>query len=347
MREENTIFDVSKVKIENRILVDSFERKHNYLRISLTENCNLRCNYCMPEETLQLSPKSHLMQADEVFGITQAFVAMGVDKIRLTGGEPLVRKDFSAILKMLATLEVNISLTTNAVLLDRFFDVLEKYKVKNLNISLDSLNKEKNQKITKRNHLEKTQENIQLALEKGFKVKLNCVLIKGTNEDEIIDFIRLGEKQELAIRFIEFMPFQGNQWDRSKIVSQKEILEKAEYYFGKSKILLEKSTANDTSRNYRIKDYLGTFGIISSVTNPFCDSCNRLRLTANGQMKNCLFSTEEEDILGQYRKGKDIKDIVRKHLLLKKEVRNGMNSLSDLNDTNKHDKNRSMIRIGG
>ncbi len=332
---------------KTNILTDSFNRKHTYLRISLIENCNLRCTYCMPEEGLKLTPKSQIMTGDEVYEIAKTFVANGVSRIRLTGGEPLIRKDIKDIIKNLATLDVSLSITTNAIRLAEFLPFLKEYNVNRLNISLDTLKQDKFKHITRRDYYQKVMDNINLAIKEGFFVKLNIVLIKGFNDNEIIDFIELTKDSAIVIRFIEFMPFDGNKWNKEKLVSYDEIIKKVEANYQKEQVLRIKDAPNDTSKNYQIADYKGSFAVISSVTNPFCDSCNRIRLTANGQIKNCLFSATESDILTPLRKGEDIRPIIAKTLQNKFKVRGGMNTLEKLEDASLHTKNRNMTTIGG
>ncbi len=329
------------------ILTDSFGRQHTYLRISLTELCNLRCTYCMPAEGIQLSPKSHIMSFDEVYQIAKTFVDHGVTKIRLTGGEPLVRKDIGVVLKKLASLSVELSMTTNAVIVDRYIDVLKECNIKNINVSLDSLVPKKFEKITRRNNYQQVLDNIHLLIQEGFNVKLNAVLIKGFNDNEIIDFINLGKELPINIRFIEFMPFDGNKWDKQKMVSYAEIMELVNATFSESQVQRLQDAPNDTSKNYKIEGYKGSFAIISSVTNPFCDSCNRIRLTANGRIKNCLFSASESDLLTPLRKGKDIKPIIKKAVQAKFKTRGGMDTSEKFEKPELHGKNRSMIAIGG
>lgn len=329
------------------ILTDTYNRKHTYLRISLTERCNLRCTYCMPAEGIQLSPKSHIMSFDEIYTIAKTFVKHGVTKIRLTGGEPLVRKDAHIILEKLATLPVELAITTNAVNVDRYIETLKNCNVKNINVSLDSLNDEKFKDITRRNYFEKVYRNILLLVAEGFYVKINVVLIKDFNDNEILDFVNLTKTLPITVRFIEFMPFDGNKWNIKKMVSLKEILETATLGFSKDYLIRLEDAPNDTSKNYKIKGYKGSFAIISSVTNPFCDSCNRLRLTANGQLKNCLFSSEESNLLSQIREGKSIDGIIQKTIRLKSKTRGGMNTIKKLENPELHSQNRSMIAIGG
>lgn len=331
----------------NTVLIDDFGRMHNYLRISLIEKCNLRCTYCMPADGITLTPKRELMTADEVFAIAQTFVENGVDKIRLTGGEPLLRKDFPEIIKKLATLNIKLSLTTNGILIDRHLEVLKQNNVRDVNLSLDTLIASKFSSITLRNQFEKVVDNLHLLLNNDFNVKVNVVLIKGFNEDEVIDFIKLTEFLPLSIRFIEFMPFAGNAWDKSKMVSEKQILEIVENHFGSSKIKKMIDEKNFTARIFKIDSFQGSFGIISSVTNPFCDSCNRIRITANGKIKNCLFSNAETDLLTPFRNGESITNLISETINNKKKVRAGMSTINELNNPNLNQDNRSMIAIGG
>lgn len=335
------------MKEEQNILTDNFGRKHSYLRISLTERCNLRCTYCMPEEGVGLSPKSHIMSFDEIYTIAKTFVDNGVTKIRLTGGEPLIRKDVSVILKKLATLPVELAITTNAVSVDRFIDTFKECGIQNINVSLDSLNADKFEEITRRNYFEKVYNNILLLVKNGFNVKLNAVLIKGFNDNEIKDFINLTKELSINIRFIEFMPFDGNKWDMEKMVSYNEVMTIVNASFSKDKVIRIQDAPNDTSKNYKIEAYKGSFAIISSVTNPFCDSCNRLRLTANGQIKNCLFSAKESDLLTPLREGKSIEPIIQNAIQAKLKVRGGMDTFEKLQKPELHSNNRNMTTIGG
>lgn len=330
-----------------KILQDLHGRAHAYLRISLIERCNLRCTYCMPEQGVKLSPKSHLMTYEEIFKIAKTFVDNGVTKIRLTGGEPLIRKDFPVILEKLATLPVELSITSNAVIIDKFIAVLKANGVKKINVSLDSLDENKFKHITRRHEFKKVYNNILLLIKEGFTVKLNAVLIKNFNDNEIIDFINLTKNHPISVRFIEFMPFDGNKWDISKMVSYANVMACVNQTFSKNRVLRLQDAPNDTSKNYKIEDYKGSFAIISSVTNPFCDSCNRLRLTANGQLKNCLFSAEESDLLTTLRAGKSIEPIINKAVKAKFKVRGGMNTVKKLQEPKRHTNNRSMITIGG
>jgi molybdenum cofactor biosynthesis protein A len=329
------------------ILTDDFGRKHNYLRISLLEKCNLRCTYCMPADGIALSPKASLMTADEIFALAQIFVENGVDKIRLTGGEPLLRKDFPEIISKLATLETSLSITTNGILIDRHIEALKQANIKKINLSLDTLVSSKFHTITLRNQFEKVIDNLHLLLNNDFQVKVNVVLMKGFNENEITDFVQLTQFLPISVRFIEFMPFAGNEWDRSKMVSQNEILSEVNNVFSSEEIQKLEDEKNFTARTYKIKGFQGDFGIISSITNPFCDGCNRIRLTANGKIKNCLFSNSETDLLTAFRNGESITSLISESIKNKKKVRAGMVTVSEMDDPALHFDNRSMIAIGG
>ena len=331
----------------NTILTDGFGRRHNYLRISLLEKCNLRCTYCMPADGIALSPKASLMTAEEIFSIAETFVKNGVDKIRLTGGEPLLRKDFPEIISKLASLDISLSITTNGILIDRHIAVLKQFKIKKINLSLDTLIASKFHAVTLRNQFERVIDNLHLLLNNDFLVKVNVVLMKGFNDNEIVDFVKLTQFLPISVRFIEFMPFAGNEWDRSKMVSQNEILSLVGNTFSSDQIQKLEDEKNFTSRNYKIKDFQGDFGIISSITNPFCDSCNRIRLTADGKIKNCLFSNSETDLLTPFRNGESIMNLIETSIRSKKKVRAGMATIDEMNDPAKHFDNRSMIAIGG
>ena len=301
----------------------------------------------MPADGIALSPKASLMTADEIFAIAQTFVKNGVDKIRLTGGEPLLRKDFPEIVSKLSELEVSLSITTNGILIDRHIETLKEFKIKKINLSLDTLVSSKFNSITLRNQFDKVINNLHLLLNNDFEVKVNVVLMKGFNDNEIVDFIKLTKFLPISVRFIEFMPFAGNEWDRSKMVSQNEILSLVENCFSSKEIKKLDDEKNFTARTYKINNFQGNFGIISSITNPFCDSCNRIRLTANGKIKNCLFSNSETDLLTAFRNGESITDLISESIKNKKKVRAGMVSVSEMDDPKKHFDNRSMIAIGG
>jgi GTP 3',8-cyclase len=326
------------------MLLDSFDRRHNYLRISLTDKCNMRCFYCMPEENYDFMPSSQLMQANEVISLAKTFVKLGVDKIRLTGGEPLVRKDAAEIIHSLGQLPVQLTLTTNGVRLHHFLPQLKEAGVHSLNISLDTLDAEKFALVTRRDHFKQVWQNINAAITNGIHVKVNMVVMKGMNENEILDFVEWTKDTPVHVRFIEFMPFDGNLWNNNKVVTLQDILTSIESRYD---IIKLNDELNDTTKKYIVPGHAGTFAVISTMTAPFCGTCNRIRLTADGKLKNCLFSKEETDLLTALRNGEDVEQLIRQAILSKHASHGGQFETGLENIPSQQIKNRSMIAIGG
>jgi cyclic pyranopterin phosphate synthase len=318
-------------------LADSFGRSHDYLRISLTDACNLRCQYCMPQEHIRATANKHLMQPAEILAIAGIFVEMGITKIRLTGGEPLLRKEAAEIMQQLSGLPIRLSISTNAVLADTFISVFKACGIKDINVSLDTLDPAAFEAITRRGDFQKIKTNIQLLLEEDFRVKVNMVVMKGINDHAILDFIAWTKHFPVDVRFIEFMPFAGNSWNRESVLGYLDMLAVIEKIYPVRK---SEDQPHDTAKGYTIPGHLGSFAFITTVTDPFCSSCNRLRLTADGKMKNCLFSEGESDLLSAFRKGEDIRPLIAANILSKKRERGGRFDFE-------HIPNRSMIRIGG
>ena len=326
------------------MIIDNYNRVHNYLRISLTDNCNLRCFYCMPEEDYVFTPASQLMQVDEIEKLAKIFVANGVNKIRLTGGEPLVRKDAADIITALSKLPVTLTITTNGTRLHEFVEVLEQANVRSLNISLDTLQAEKFQLLTRRNQFDVVMKNIELLLSKKFHVKINVVAMKGFNENEINDFIEWTKHIPVHVRFIEFMPFSGNRWTSNKVFTLQQILNVIEEKYSFIRLKDEK---HDTAKKYMVPGHAGTFAIISTMSANFCGDCNRMRLTADGKMKNCLFSKEETDLLSALRKGEAVLPLIQQSISSKAKELGGQFT-PDFEHIHAEDiNNRSMITIGG
>lgn len=327
------------------MLKDNFGRTHNYLRISLTDKCNLRCTYCnpvdLPRGYFAGSPK---MSADEIDKIVAVFVKEGVNKIRITGGEPLIRRDAKEIIQLLSKYPVKLGLTTNGVFVHEFIETFKQTKLNSVNVSLDSLKKEKNFSISKRDEFDRVAGNIDLLLKNDFHVKVNMVVLKNVNEDEILDFVEWTKHKSVHVRFIEFMPFSGNQWSNEKVFSHKEILDLISSKYSFIKLLNEK---NYTAKKYYVPGHLGTFGVISTMSEPFCAGCNRMRLTTDGKMKNCLFSNGEVDILEALRKGEDILPLIKLCIGDKKEALGGQFTPDFENTDATKIRNRSMINIGG
>ncbi|HEY3386011.1 MAG TPA: GTP 3',8-cyclase MoaA [Saprospiraceae bacterium] len=326
------------------MIKDGFGRIHDYLRISLTDACNFRCTYCMPDEEMHFKPSAHLMQPDEINAIAGMFVKMGVRKIRLTGGEPLVRKEAAEIIRSLSKYPVDLTLTTNGSRTHEFINVFKEAGIRSVNVSLDTLQPEKFFAVTRRALFQNVWDNIQELIKEGFHVKVNAVMMRGYNDDEIIDFIQWTKEQPVHIRFIEFMPFAGNHWDNHKVINYQEILDVIAERYDFIKLLDE---ANATAKKFKVYNHEGTFAIISTMSAPFCSTCNRMRLTADGKMKNCLFSKGEVDLLTAYRNGEDIMPLIEQCVFEKEEALGGQ-------FTPEYEKidaasltNRSMIRIGG
>lgn len=326
------------------ILTDGHGRRHEYLRISLTERCNLRCFYCMPLEGIALRPRSEFMRQEEVLEIARTFVELGVKKIRLTGGEPLVRKDAGEIIQGLSRLPVELAITTNGVLLDRFFDLFEDCGLQALNVSLDSLNPKQQAFISRRDYFDRIMRNIDLALQRGFKLKVNAVVMRGVNDRELVDFVKWTQDRELHLRFIEFMPFDGNAWNWGKKVPYAEMMDKIQGHFSKDQIIRLPGKAEDTAESYRIRGYRGTFGMISPITRPFCSSCNRIRLTADGKIRNCLFSRSETDLLSALREGKELMPLIASTIASKAAQWGGRKNFER---SSGEPGGRPMIAIGG
>jgi cyclic pyranopterin phosphate synthase len=326
------------------MLFDGHQRQHNYLRISLTDKCNLRCFYCMPKENYDFMPSAKLMQATEIEALAKTFVRLGVDKIRLTGGEPLVRKDAAQIIQSLAKLPVTLTLTTNGIRLHHHLPQLTEAGVRSLNISLDTLQADKFALITRRHEFKTVWDNIHAALDKGIHVKVNAVAMKGINEDEIIDFVAWTKNTPVHVRFIEFMPFDGNQWDSNKMLTYQQILQTIESHYDVIKL---KDELNDTTKKYLVPGHQGTFAVISTMTAPFCGTCNRVRLTADGKMKNCLFSKDETDLLTALRNGENVEELIKQTILRKHASHGGQFTAAVEEVAAERLHNRSMIAIGG
>ncbi|XP_062427939.1 molybdenum cofactor biosynthesis protein 1 isoform X2 [Rhea pennata] len=293
-------------------LTDSFGRQHNYLRISLTEKCNLRCQYCMPEEGVQLTPKSELLTAQEIITLARLFVKEGVEKIRLTGGEPLIRPDVVDIVGQLYKLEglKTIAVTTNGINLARLLPQLKEAGLNAINISLDTLVPAKFEFIVRRKGFHKVMEGIHKAAELGYHpVKVNCVVMRGFNEDELLGFVDFTKDLPLDVRFIEYMPFDGNKWNFKKMVSYKEMLDTIKQRWPE----LEKlpCEASSTAKSYKVPHFQGQISFITSMSEHFCGSCNRLRITADGNLKVCLFGNSEVSLRDHLRSGASEEELVQ------------------------------------
>ncbi|XP_030020555.1 GTP 3',8-cyclase, mitochondrial isoform X3 [Manduca sexta] len=325
-------------------LTDLHGRRHNYLRISLTERCNLRCQYCMPAEGVPLSPKGALLSREELARLVRVFAAAGVDKVRLTGGEPTLRADLADIIQSIKEGGGvrSVSITTNGLVLTRRLVALQRAGLDALNVSLDTLRAPRYEHMTRRAGLSRVLAGIDLALQLGYKpVKINTVLMKGFNDDEICDFVEFTKDKDVEVRFIEFMPFAGNEWDDSKLVPYRRALKAVVERFPDLQPAVPRP--HDTARVWQVPGFAGSVGFISSMTQHFCSSCNRLRLTADGNLKVCLFGASEVSLRDALRTGADdaqLDRLVRLALRNKKPQHAGMQNLA-------HMENRPMILIGG
>lgn len=311
---------------------DRFGRNITYLRISVTDLCNLRCKYCMPESGVESLCHSDILSIEEIVEIVKVASKNGIKKIRLTGGEPLVRRGFINLCKQIS--EINeiedIAITTNGVYLKEMADELFENKVRRINFSLDTLIKEKYNDITRRNDFDKTMESLFYAIKKGFKVKINVVLIGGFNDDEIEDFVNLANKYDLEVRFIELMQIgETANWSKDKFVSNKIVLEKVPE--------LEFDGVSGVAKIYKIKGQKGRIGLISPISCSFCEDCNRIRLTSDGKLKPCLHSKDEINLKGL--SGEELEEVFKRGIYEKPEKHH----LED----GKSESARDMNKIGG
>ncbi|HDP37163.1 MAG TPA: GTP 3',8-cyclase MoaA [Candidatus Atribacteria bacterium] len=299
-------------------LIDNFGREISYLRVSVTDRCNYRCIYCKPEEQFEFIPHEEILRYEEIVEIIEEAVNLGVTKVRITGGEPLARKgvvDFIKKLREIKKLE-DISLTTNGFFLSEYAEKLKDAGLNRVNISLDSLQEEKYKKITRGGSLEKALKGIDSALKAGLlPIKINTVLIRGINDDEVEDFVRLTLGRPLNIRFIEFMPSGEELKDnyRDKFISVLEIKESlaGKYSFRPINI----NSGNGPAKYYQIKGGQGTIGFITALSQHFCKTCNRIRLTSEGKLRPCLFSNKEVNIKQAIRNAKTDDKIIRSKII--------------------------------
>jgi len=332
------------------VLKDRFGRVHDYLRISVTDRCNLNCVYCNPsDQTFNFLKESEILTDEESLRLIRIFVEhLGFKKIRFTGGEPLAKKNVVDLISRLMPLHekygVETGITTNGTKLKKYLNSLKKYGVTKLNISLDTLDKIKFFKITGKDKFEDVFEAILAAEELGFEpLKINCVMMRGVNDDEILDFADFIKDRNMNIRFIEYMPFSGNKWSNGKFMSFLEIKNILESKFVLIPILKDRS---EVANNFQLSGYRGTVSFISSISNHFCDGCSRLRITSDGNLKLCLFSPKntELDLKFYLRSGnydnKDIAEIIERKLQ-EKELQH-----ADTTELLKLEKN-NMLSIGG
>jgi cyclic pyranopterin phosphate synthase len=304
-------------------LIDSFGRVHNNLRISVTDRCNLRCTYCMPEEVTFLD-RGELLSFEEITRFVRVAAPLGIDKIRLTGGEPLMRRDLPRLVRMLCEVPGirDIGLTTNGLLLAQHAAPLHDAGLRRINVSLDCLDAERFRQITRRDGVDKVIAGILAAKCAGFEpVKVNAVSIRGFTEHEVVPLARFAREHGLEMRFIEYMPIGADHWERDKVYFAHEILDLIEQHVGPL-VPAEDYDPRAPAMEFRYLDGGGRVGIIASVSRPFCLSCNRVRLTAEGKLRNCLFALDEVDIKPLLRGGaadEDIATLIRQNVAAKWE----------------------------
>ena len=297
------------------MLLDNHGRKINYLRLAVTDRCNLRCNYCMPEEGIDFSQKDTILTLEELSFLCKELVSMGIDKIRITGGEPFVRKDLMVLLRNLSAMSdlKDISITTNATLIGPHIAELKALGIKNINVSLDAINPDTFKKITRRDQFATVYDNVVRLITEGFNVRVNFVALDGQNTSDIVPMLELAKNHAVSVRFLEEMPFNGGSreftgitWDYKRILAHIK-----ESYPDCFKIPSEHTS---TSINYKIPGFKGSFGLIPSFSRTFCGSCNRLRITAKGEVITCLYAqpcTNLKDAL----RGHNSEEGIRTHIL--------------------------------
>jgi molybdenum cofactor biosynthesis protein A len=327
-------------------LKDNFGRQMEYVRLAVTDRCNLRCQYCMPAQGIDIVPRQELLTFKEMYRLIRVLTELGVNKVRLTGGEPFVRKDFVGFLEMLSHNDLleAINITTNGALISHHIDRIEKLgKVKDINLSIDSLSREKFAKITRRDAFPEVYKTLELLEKSSLNLKLNVVVQSGVNTDEIVDFARFTKDKKVAVRFIEEMPFNGKgQREMEENWTFKRILEEIKTEFDVKEVVSEKSS---TSRNYAIDNHLGTVGIIPAFTRTICNNCNRIRITSIGTFKNCLFDDGVFNLRDFIRKGASNDDLKEVFLsLVKEKLENGFIAEANRKDGGASE---SMSTIGG
>ena len=319
--------------LNNPVLKDSYGRAIRDLRVSLTDRCNFRCFYCLPHGEPPIAPKEQMLSYEEIEYACDIFVSLGIEKIRLTGGEPMMRRDIETIIGKLSRLKssgrlVDLALTTNGYFLPDRARALKDAGLDRITISLDSLKRDVFKQMTGVDVLDRVLAGIAAAKEAGLEpIKINAVIVRGHNESEVADFAAFAREYDVKMRFIEFMPLDsGHEWSRADVVSGKEIRERISERFPLVKV--DVARGSETSSRYRFADGApGEIGIIAPVTEPFCGACSRIRLTADGQIRTCLFSTVEHSLRDVLRSGASRGEIVEyiESVILKKEPRHFIN----------------------
>ena len=326
-------------------LIDNFGRQISYVRLAVTDRCNLRCQYCMPAQGIDIVPRKELLTYKEMYRITRVLTELGVNKVRLTGGEPFARKDFMSFLEMLSYNDLldAINITTNGALVSKHIKDLERLeKIKTINLSIDSLHADKFAKITRRDVFPEVYKTFELLEKSRLNLKLNVVVQSGFNTDEIVDFVALTKEKNIAVRFIEEMPFnRKGQRNTQEVWNYNKILNEIQSNYNITQLISEKSS---TSRNFSVEGHIGTVGIISAFTRTICNDCNRIRVTSTGTFKNCLFDDGVFNLRDFIRNGASNEDLKALFLsLIKEKPEKGF--VAEAN--RKGDVTESMSTIGG
>lgn len=283
-------------------LQDKFGREINYLRLSVTDRCNLRCTYCMPERGLKFAPKQTLLSYEELLELADLLGEVGIKKIRITGGEPFVRADLIEFLRQLSEKSYldQISITSNLTLIRPHLDELLGLGIKDVNVSLDCLDREKFKEITRRDEFEEVEQTLYQMIERGFNIKINCVVMAGVNDDQVLPLLNLAKEQPLSVRFLEEMPFNGSGEELDRTMNYQAILDQISKEYAFTKMLDEPTS---TSQNFSIDGFKGSFGVIPSFSRTFCGDCNRLRLSATGEVRTCLYGPNQLNLRDLLRDG--------------------------------------------
>lgn len=300
------------------MLQDSFQRKHTYLRLAVTDRCNLRCRYCMPAEGINFSPRQQLLTYEEMLRLTGVLKKHGLNKVRLTGGEPLARRNIDFLLNGLAEQGLNVHITTNAILLDAFINLFKRLPLSGLNISLDTLQAEKFQAITRRDQFHPTWQNLLATIEAGLPTKINCVLMRGINDDELSAFAQLTEHYPIDVRFIEAMPFNAGDGNQDVFIAAHEIHTRLQKAF--PELAPAQINPHSATNRYAVPGWAGGIGIIPAYSRSLCGNCNRIRLTPQGELLNCLYATKGLQLRSIIRAGcrdEDLMQLINEYLLAK------------------------------
>ncbi len=341
---KKTIYNSAGAINIDRPITDRYGRTFNYLRLAVNEHCNLRCIYCMPEEGVPFKPKDRLLSKDEICKIIKLMVEMGLEKIRFTGGEPLLRNDLVEIIHFATQIDLikEVHLTTNGLLLPKYIDQLLDVNITGINISLDTLKEDRFKQITRRVGLSQVLEGLKLAVSSNLKsVKLNVVAMKEFNDDEILDFVDLTKENNITVRFIELMPFDSRQiWKTGKFYKSDQIISDIKSHFNNIKVVTGSKTEH---KIFKIDGYKGKVAVIPSYTRSLCGNCNRIRITADGKILNCLYSQRETNLRDAMRKrmpNEKIKNVIRRAMHMK--LKDGWAA-----QTEGKERRESMTQIGG